>query len=92
VNLVTSLITSKAENLLRNLKLQINTLHLLQMLCVFCLSSLQERYLESLPLFLFGGMSILSGLLSLTFPETLNSKLPDTVKDAENINKNSRTR
>ncbi|KDR22927.1 Solute carrier family 22 member 21, partial [Zootermopsis nevadensis] len=54
---------------------------------------LLERYLQSLPLLLFGGMSILSGLFSLSFPETLNSKLPDTVKDAENIgNKARRTR
>jgi hypothetical protein len=53
----------------------------------------QERYLESLPLFLFGGMSILSGLSSLSFPETLNSKLPDTVREAENIGKKAlRTR
>ncbi|PNF42889.1 hypothetical protein B7P43_G12899 [Cryptotermes secundus] len=48
---------------------------------------LLERYLESLPLFLFGGMSMLSGVFSLSFPETLNSKLPDTVIEAENIGK-----
>jgi hypothetical protein len=53
----------------------------------------QERYLKSLPLFLFGGMSILSGLFSLSFPETLNSKLPDTVREAEIIGQNAlRTR
>lgn len=46
---------------------------------------LLEHYVESLPLFLFGGMSILSGLFSLSFPETLNSKLPDSVKEAESI-------
>jgi hypothetical protein len=32
-------------------------------------------------------MSILSGLFSLSFPETLNSKLPDSVKEAESIGK-----
>jgi hypothetical protein len=32
-------------------------------------------------------MSIMSALFSLSFPETLNSKLPDSVKEAENIGK-----
>ncbi|KAJ4442657.1 hypothetical protein ANN_04246 [Periplaneta americana] len=54
---------------------------------------LLERYLESLPLLLFGGMSIASGLLSLYFPETLNMKLPDTIEEAEQIGrKNGRRR
>lgn len=40
-----------------------------------------------LPLILFAGMSTLSGLLSLFFPETLNVKLPDTIREAEEIGK-----
>jgi len=32
-------------------------------------------------------MSILAGLLTLLFPETLHKKLPDTVQEAENIGK-----
>jgi OCT family organic cation transporter-like MFS transporter 1 len=43
--------------------------------------------MESLPLLLFGIMSMFSGLLALYFPETLNVKLPDTVEEAENIGK-----
>ncbi|PSN47342.1 Organic cation transporter protein [Blattella germanica] len=51
---------------------------------------LLERVMESLPLLLFGGMSVLSGLLALYFPETLNVKLPDTVGEAEKIGKKNR--
>ncbi|XP_066139089.1 organic cation transporter protein-like isoform X2 [Euwallacea fornicatus] len=40
---------------------------------------------ESLPLISFSAMSILAGLLTMIFPETLHKKLPDTVKEAENI-------
>jgi hypothetical protein len=59
---------------------------------IFSAFVFQERYLESLPLLLFGGISVVSGLFSLSFPETLNSKLPDTVREAENIgNKALRT-
>lgn len=41
--------------------------------------------MESLPLILFGTMSVTSGLLVLFFPETLNTKLPDTIEEAEVI-------
>lgn len=30
-------------------------------------------------------MSLVAGLLKLLFPETLNVKLPDTIKEAESI-------
>jgi OCT family organic cation transporter-like MFS transporter 4/5 len=46
--------------------------------------------MESLPLLLFGAMSVFSGLLALYFPETLNAKLPDTIEEAENIGKHKR--
>jgi OCT family organic cation transporter-like MFS transporter 1 len=46
--------------------------------------------MESLPLLLFGVMSVFSGLLALYFPETLNVKLPDTIEEAENIGKRMR--
>lgn len=36
---------------------------------------------------MFGAMSSIAGLLSLLFPETLNTKLPDTIEEAENIGK-----
>ncbi|CAH2084366.1 unnamed protein product [Euphydryas editha] len=42
-------------------------------------------YMESLPYLLFGVMAATSALLMLLTPETLNLKLPDTVKQAENI-------
>lgn len=43
--------------------------------------------MPSLPLILFGSMSVAAGVLSLIFPETLGTKLPDTVCEAENIGK-----
>lgn len=43
--------------------------------------------MPSLPLILFGSIGIIAGLLSLIFPETLGTKLPDTVWEAENIGK-----
>ncbi|KAH8405588.1 hypothetical protein KR215_003390 [Drosophila sulfurigaster] len=36
-------------------------------------------YYEPLPMLLFGGTSMLAGLLSLLLPETFHKKLPDTV-------------
>ncbi|XP_077294525.1 organic cation transporter protein-like isoform X2 [Arctopsyche grandis] len=49
-------------------------------------------YMESLPLILFGGTSIVSGCMVLFFPETLNTKLPDTIEEAENISKSKNDR
>lgn len=43
--------------------------------------------MPALPLILFGGLSIISGLLGFLLPETLNTTLPDTVEEAENIGK-----
>lgn len=37
---------------------------------------------------MFAAMAIIAGVLSLLFPETLNTKLPDTIEEAENIGKN----
>lgn len=45
----------------------------------------QAEIMESLPLILFGTMSVTSGILVLLFPETLNTKLPDTIEEAEVI-------
>ncbi|XP_015592065.1 solute carrier family 22 member 5 isoform X2 [Cephus cinctus] len=42
---------------------------------------------ESLPLILFGSMGLIAGFLSLIFPETLGTKLPDTLYETENIGK-----
>lgn len=49
------------------------------------LNSLQASIWEPLPLVLFGGTAISSGFLILHFPETLNTKLPDTVDEALNL-------
>ncbi|XP_033326051.2 organic cation transporter protein isoform X2 [Megalopta genalis] len=48
---------------------------------------LLAQIMPALPLILFGCMSLSAGLLSLIFPETLGTKLPDTVGEAENIGK-----
>jgi len=49
---------------------------------------LLAKYMAALPLILFGGLSLISGAMALLFPETLNTTLPDTVEEAENIGKN----
>ncbi|CAH2047621.1 unnamed protein product, partial [Iphiclides podalirius] len=40
---------------------------------------------ESLPSVLFGSFALLSGLLIFTTPETLGTKLPDTMEEAEQL-------
>ncbi|XP_063224048.1 organic cation transporter protein-like [Bacillus rossius redtenbacheri] len=49
------------------------------------ITPLLMNYMYSLPLILFGSMSLVSGLLAFSFPETLRKDLPDTVEEAENI-------
>ncbi len=45
------------------------------------------RYYASLPMLLFGSISIASGLFVLRLPETLNTNLPDTIEEAEQLGK-----
>lgn len=40
-------------------------------------------YWHGIPSMMFGGMAVLSGLLVLTQPETLGSKMPNTLAEAE---------
>lgn len=47
------------------------------------------HFYSSLPLLLFGSTSIISGLLILRFPETLNTNLPDTIEEAEQLGQNT---
>ncbi|XP_055905254.1 organic cation transporter protein [Eupeodes corollae] len=42
-------------------------------------------YYETLPLLIFGGISLSAGLLGLFLPETFQRKLPDTVKEAKSL-------
>lgn len=42
-------------------------------------------YIEWLPSVLFGATALIAGGLMLTTPETLNTRLPDTIKEAESI-------
>lgn len=46
---------------------------------------LLARLMPSLPVILFGGISMLSGSLVLFLPETFNTNLPDTIAEAKNI-------
>ncbi|XP_026318984.1 organic cation transporter protein-like [Hyposmocoma kahamanoa] len=46
---------------------------------------LLASYMETLPYLIFGVMAIISALLMLLTPETLNKRLPDTVEEAEGI-------
>ncbi|CAB3246648.1 unnamed protein product [Arctia plantaginis] len=43
------------------------------------------EYYAGIPSLMFGGMGILSGILVLTQPETLGTKMPDTLAEAEAI-------
>ncbi|XP_063701568.1 organic cation transporter protein-like [Culicoides brevitarsis] len=52
---------------------------------------LLEHIDMSLPLTLFGNIAFVGGILTLLLPETLNSKLPETVEDAENLGKKNVT-
>ncbi|XP_012259249.2 organic cation transporter protein-like [Athalia rosae] len=45
---------------------------------------------QHMPLVIFGFSSLIVGLLSLFLPETLNTKLPETVQDVENFAKSGR--
>ncbi|CAG9787572.1 unnamed protein product [Diatraea saccharalis] len=42
-------------------------------------------YVEWLPSVLFGGAALVAGALMLTTPETLHTRLPDTIREAEQI-------
>ncbi|CAB3221786.1 unnamed protein product [Arctia plantaginis] len=49
------------------------------------LTPVLAEYWHGIPPAMFAGMAILSGLLVLTQPETLGTKLPDTLEEAEAI-------
>lgn len=47
----------------------------------------QMGYWVGTPSAMFAGMAVLSGLLVLTQPETLGTKMPDTLAEAEALGK-----
>ncbi|XP_041980414.1 organic cation transporter protein-like [Aricia agestis] len=51
---------------------------------------LLARYYESLPTLVFGVMAAMSGFLVLTLPETNNQKLPDSLKEAQDLDRRER--
>jgi OCT family organic cation transporter-like MFS transporter 4/5 len=52
---------------------------------------LLQNYFAFLPLLVFGTFSFLSGILALMLPETLGAKLPDSIEEAEEIGKITKT-
>ncbi|KAJ6636137.1 Solute carrier family 22 member 5 [Pseudolycoriella hygida] len=54
------------------------------------LTPLLAHIWRPLPLVIFGGTSLMSALLILLLPETLNAKLPDTLEEAENVGTKSK--
>ncbi|XP_060801640.1 organic cation transporter protein-like isoform X2 [Amyelois transitella] len=48
-------------------------------------------YVEWLPSVLFGATALIAGALMLTTPETLNTRLPDTIQEAEQIKNQPRS-
>lgn len=52
---------------------------------------LLQKFYQFLPLFVFGSSAFISGILALLLPETLGIKLPDTIKDAEDIGRITQT-
>ena len=46
---------------------------------------LLKNFYSFLPLFVFGMFAFVAGILSYILPETLGSKLPDTIREAEYI-------
>lgn len=54
------------------------------MLVLLCF---QMSYWHGIPSLLFGGLAAIAGLLALTQPETLGCKMPDTLAEAEAIEK-----
>lgn len=48
---------------------------------------LLASFYPAMPLFLFGAFSVVAGVLSLSFPETANCKLPDTIEEVMNLGK-----
>lgn len=47
--------------------------------------SFQGIYSKPLPLLLFSGVSLVAGGVAFILPETLGSKLPDTIAEAEHF-------
>ncbi|GBP52824.1 Solute carrier family 22 member 6-A [Eumeta japonica] len=48
-------------------------------------SKVKARYHEFLPTTVFAIMAVLSGILVLTLPETNNQKLPDSLREAQEL-------
>merc|ERR1711971_794551 len=44
--------------------------------------------IAAMPFFVMGGMAVIGGLLTLLLPETLGSKLPETLEDVEKMKTN----
>lgn len=68
-------------------KLSMNSKKILTSTNIYHISLQQMDYWPGIPSVMFGAMGILSGILVLTQPETLGTKMPDTLAEAEALGK-----
>ena len=45
------------------------------------------NFAKAIPLTVFGAAAFIGGLLSITLPETVNRKLPDTIEEAHHFDR-----
>ena len=65
---------------------------MLQYLIIIQIPYFQGKLIEgdfgtALPLIIFGGLSVIAGVLALFLPETKGKILPETIEDAEQFGK-----
>ena len=54
---------------------------------MFQVSLISGDIAKAIPLTIFGVANFIGAALCMTLPETLNRKLPDTIEDADNLDR-----